>query len=218
MRVLNCQATEAARAIPTSEGPATLTDRARGWAAPLLQPFARFIGRLGISANLVTLIGLLLTSGVAMLLAMGWFRPAGLLLVVASLCDALDGTLARQAERANRFGAFLDSTLDRYSEVLIFLGLLLFYIGQGNREALLLVYVATVGSLLVSYTRARAEALGIVCKGGVLTRFERAIVLLAGLLLGQMRIALWILAILANFTAGQRIYLVWRATDGKRRI
>jgi CDP-diacylglycerol--glycerol-3-phosphate 3-phosphatidyltransferase len=194
----------------------TLTDLARKWMRWLLEPLARLINRTGTSPNLLTVMGFVLTVGVAYVLATGHLRIGGVLLAVAGLFDALDGTLARLAGRRSRFGAFLDSTVDRFSEAVIFLGLLVHYTQHGGRQESFLIYAALVGSLMVSYTRARAESIGIECKRGILTRFERAVVLVVGLILNQMLIALWIMAVLSNFTALQRIYLVWRATGGEK--
>jgi len=177
-----------------------------------LEPLAQLMGRAQISPNLLTMIGLLLNMGVAYLLARGQLRIGGSLLTIAGLCDALDGALARSKGRSSHFGAFLDSTLDRFSEAIIYLGLLIFCLGRGARLDSLLVYIAIVGSLIVSYTRARAEGLGIECKVGLLTRFERIVVLILGLLTQRLTIALWILAVLSLFTALQRIYHVWRVT------
>jgi CDP-diacylglycerol--glycerol-3-phosphate 3-phosphatidyltransferase len=194
----------------------TLTDLARKWMRWLLEPLARLINRTGISPNLLTMIGFVLTVGVAYVLATGHLQIGGVLLAVAGLFDALDGTLARLAGKRSRFGAFLDSIVDRFSEAVIFMGLLVHYTQHGGRQESFLVYATLVGSLMVSYARARAESIGVECKRGILTRFERAVVMVIGLILDQMLIALWILAVLSNFTALQRIYLVWRATGGEK--
>jgi CDP-diacylglycerol--glycerol-3-phosphate 3-phosphatidyltransferase len=194
----------------------TLTDLARRWMRWLLEPLARLISRTGISPNLLTVMGFVFTVGVAYVVATGHLQIGGVLLVVAGTFDALDGTLARLAGRKSRFGAFLDSTMDRFSEAVIYLGLLVHYTQHGGRQESFLIYAAIVGSLMVSYARARAEGLGIECKTGILTRFERTAVLVIGLILNQMRITLWILAVLSNFTALQRMYHVWRATGGEK--
>lgn len=193
-----------------------LTDLVRKWARVLLEPLARFINRTGISPNLLTVMGFVLMVGVAYVLATGHLRIGGVLIVVAGTFDALDGALARLAGRKSRFGAFLDSTVDRLSEAVIYLGLLVHYTQHGGRQESFLIYATIVGSLMVSYARARAEGIGIECKKGILTRFERVAVLVAGLVLDQMCIALWILAILSNFTALQRMYHVWRDTGGEK--
>ncbi len=195
-----------------SSSPTTLTDYARQWGRVIIEPIARTLARLGIPPNVITVIGFVLSIGVGVILALGHIRWGGVCIILAAIFDALDGTLARIVGRTSRFGAFLDSTMDRLSEAVILLGLLFWYTRLGAREEILLIYATIVGSTMVSYTRARAESLGLNCKIGLLTRMERTIVLTAGLLLNQVRIALWVMAILTNFTALQRMFYVWRAT------
>ena len=178
---------------------------------------ARLIHRAGISANALTLVGFVLNLVVAYLLAQGGFFLGGVLVIMGGLLDGLDGAVARLSGSPSRFGAFLDSTVDRFSEAVVYLGLLLFYLQQGARQESLLIYATIVGSLMVSYARARAEGLGVECKAGLLTRFERLFILVCGLLLNQMLITLWILAVLSNFTALQRTYLVWKTTEGRKK-
>jgi CDP-diacylglycerol--glycerol-3-phosphate 3-phosphatidyltransferase len=122
--------------------------------------------------------------------------------------DALDGTMARLRNEPTRFGGFVDSVTDRYSELLIFGGLLYHFSVQDSNTGVILAFLAAAGSLMVSYTRARAEALNYDAKIGILTRVERYIVLIPGLVFNFPLIALWILAILTNFTAWQRIWYV----------
>jgi CDP-diacylglycerol--glycerol-3-phosphate 3-phosphatidyltransferase len=124
--------------------------------------------------------------------------------------DALDGTMARLRGEPTDFGAFVDSVTDRYSELVIFLGLMVYFIQQQNQLACVLVFLAAAGSVMVSYIRARAQAVGMDAKVGVFTRVERFIVLAPCLIINQPMIALWAIAILANFTALQRIYHVRR--------
>ncbi|HID64048.1 MAG TPA: CDP-alcohol phosphatidyltransferase family protein [Anaerolineae bacterium] len=193
-----------------------LTDLVRKWTRWLLEPLASLINRTGISPNLLTVTGFVLMVGVAYVLATGHLQIGGVLIVVAGTFDALDGALARLAGRRSRFGAFLDSTVDRLSEAVIYLGLLVYYTQHGGRQESFLIYATIVGSLMVSYARARAEGIGVECKKGILTRFERVAVLVVGLILDQMLIALWILAILSNFTALQRMYHVWQDTGGEK--
>ncbi|MBM4466787.1 MAG: CDP-alcohol phosphatidyltransferase family protein [Chloroflexi bacterium] len=193
----------------------TLTDLARKQFGGFLEPIVRLIGRTGVSPNVVTLIGTVLNLGVAWILAQGHLRIGGLLVPLVSLFDAVDGTLARLTGKRSRFGAFLDSIMDRFSEAIVYLGLLFYYTRSGARQEILLIYATIVGSLMVSYARARAEGLGLDCKVGLLTRLERVIILTIALILNQMTIALWVLAILTNFTALQRMYHVWRATHGE---
>jgi len=189
-----------------------ITDSARRYTAWFVEPIARFFIRLGASPNDVTILGLLLTSGVAALLALGHLRWAGFLMFFGAGADVVDGTMARLMGRSSPFGAFLDSTLDRYAEAVTLLGLFIHFQRLEDNELLILLYVAIVGSLLVSYTRARAESVGVECKTGLLTRMERVALLMIALIVGQVRIGLWLLAILSQFTALQRIYAVWKAT------
>lgn len=185
----------------------------------VLEAVARFFNRLGVTPNQLTLIGLVLQSLVAVVIATGYLRVAGILLVFFSIFDAFDGTLARMTGQTSRFGAFFDATIDRYAEAIVLFGLLVYYTGQPDSGTqTLLIYAAVVGSLLVSYTRAKAESLSIPCKDGILTRAERVVLLVVGLLLGPwqpiaalpdaLTIVLWLLAILSNVTAFQRVLVV----------
>lgn len=192
-----------------------LSERLRNWAEGFRAPFARALGRLGISPNALTVLGYLLNLLVMYVLATGHLQLGGILVALASLFDGLDGAVAREMEQTSIFGAFLDSVTDRFSEGTVFLGLLLWYLRSTAQQELPLIYLAIFGSLMVSYTRARAEGLGIECKIGLLTRFERVALLAIGLIAQQVRLALWVIAILANVTAIQRIYHVWRVTRGQ---
>jgi CDP-diacylglycerol--glycerol-3-phosphate 3-phosphatidyltransferase len=192
-----------------------LSEIVRKYARVFLEPLARLISRTGISPNVITVIGFLLMIGVAIVLALGYFFWGGILITAVAIFDAVDGTLARMMGRTSRFGAFLDSTLDRFSEAVIFLGLFIYFVGQNQNLELILIYATVVGSLMVSYARARAEGIGVPLKDGLFTRFERVFILVVGLIFDQLTIALWILAIFSNLTAIQRMYLVWRITGGE---
>jgi CDP-diacylglycerol--glycerol-3-phosphate 3-phosphatidyltransferase len=192
-----------------------LSERVRDWTQGIRSAMARVLGGWGVAPNTLTLLGYVLHLPVMYMLATGHLRLGGALFVVASAFDALDGSVAREMGQASTFGAFLDSVVDRFSEGTVLFGLLLYYLNSGARLEPALIYVAVFGSLLVSYTRARAEGLGIACKEGLFTRFERVILLAAGLMLGLTRPALWILAILSVFTALQRIVHVWRKANGR---
>ena len=192
-----------------------LSEIVRKYARVFLEPLARLISRTGISPNVITVIGFILMIGVAIVLALGYFFWGGILITAVAIFDAVDGTLARMMGRTSRFGAFLDSTLDRFSEAVIFLGLFIYFVGQNQNLELILIYATVVGSLMVSYARARAEGIGVPLKDGLFTRFERVFILVVGLIFDQLTIALWILAIFSNLTAIQRMYLVWRITGGE---
>ena len=188
-----------------------LRERSQG----VLEAIAHVLQATHISPNMLTVIGFAVALVVAFVLASGQLRLGSVLMILAAVFDAFDGTLARVSNRTSRFGAFLDSTLDRYSESVIFLGLLVYYFQAGIQTEAILAVVALVGSLMVSYTRARAEGLGLNIKSGLLTRVERVLILIVGLISGWMLVALWLLAILSNFTALQRIYAAWRLTGGE---
>lgn len=172
--------------------------------------------KTGVTPNGLTLIGFLFTVAIAIVLALGYFITGGVLLIFAALFDTLDGALARQTGQSSKFGAFLDSTMDRFSEGVILIGLTYYYASaeSGWMEVTLLA-VTLLGSLMVSYTRARAEALGFECKVGLLQRPERVILLVLGLITPWMRIALWLLAIFTLFTAGQRILEVYNQAQSE---
>jgi CDP-diacylglycerol--glycerol-3-phosphate 3-phosphatidyltransferase len=180
--------------------------------ANLLGRIAHALHKLGITPNALTYTGFLLTAITALFLANGLFRWGGLLLLIAAVFDMLDGAVARFTKQMSTFGAFLDSTLDRYSESVTLLAMAFFYSQQlSTRTELILIVVILVGSFMVSYTKARAEALQIDCKAGILQRPERIVLLIVGLFTGWLQPVLWIMAILTNFTACQRIYEVyWR--------
>lgn len=188
--------------------------------ADALSLLARRLHALGITPNGLTYTGFILTAITAYFLANGFFRWGGVLLLLAAFFDMLDGAVARFTQQISTFGAFIDSTLDRYSESVTFLALAYYYSRRpSTRTELVLILVILVGSLMVSYTKARAEALNVECKAGIMQRPERVVLLIAGLLTGWMQPILWVLAIFTNFTAIQRIYEVyWRTTQLQAKI
>lgn len=163
---------------------------------------ARLISVTGVTPNAVTVIGFFLTGGVAVVIGAGYSFLGGILVIFAGLFDMLDGALARVSSRKTKFGAFLDSTLDRYSEALLLAGVL--WASPDLQTAMLIVAVLS-GSLLVSYARARAEAMSLDCEVGLLPRPQRVVLLAAGLITGWIIPALWILAIFTHVTTVQRI-------------
>lgn len=186
----------------------------RRWSKGILVPIAGVVSRTGISPNGLTLLGLGFNLIVAGVLAAGRFQLGGVLVLLAGAFDALDGAVARLSGRVTAFGGFLDSTIDRVSEVALYFGLLYFYSQQGAAPETLLIYLTIVGSLLVSYSRARAEGVGVACKVGLFTRLERVLVLALGLILHQMTTALVILAVGSWVTTLQRILHVRRQSLG----
>lgn len=193
----------------------TFTDRARVYFRGILDPLGRFLNRLGLTPNSMTLLGLAGNVLGAVLLARGEMLWGGVLIFLMGPIDGLDGTMARLRGTAGQFGAFVDSVSDRYSELVIFAGLLYFYSNQGDSQNMLVVYAAAAGSVLVSYIRSRGQSLGWDTKVGVLTRMERYLILAPALILSTWNaniliVAIWIIAVFANLTAIQRIIDVRR--------
>lgn len=169
------------------------------------------LDRVGVSPNALTFLGLLLSALTGLVLARGSFALGGLLTLLAGSFDMLDGAVARAGGKMSVFGGFLDSTVDRYSEAVLLFGLLVHFTGAGDSTAVGLIYITTVGSLMISYTRARAEGLGLKNEVGLLARPERVVILGLSLLFGRPELALWLLAIGTNVTAAQRVYHVYRS-------
>jgi len=183
----------------------------------ITQPAAELLARTSITPNILTWFGFLITIGAAVLIVTGHLFAAGLVVLLAGFFDILDGALARRTNQTTRFGALLDSTLDRLSEALLLLGILVLNLLRDQLSVeVLLVCLALIGSLLVSYVKARAEALGLECQVGLFTRAERVTVLALGLLLSQIDyaliIALAIIVLFSFITAGQRVLYVWQQT------
>jgi CDP-diacylglycerol--glycerol-3-phosphate 3-phosphatidyltransferase len=185
-----------------------LTDFLRKLFGSLLNSIAGLLISLGLSADLVTIFGVIGNFFAAWFIARGDLLIGGLLVLGFGLFDAIDGSMARLQGGGTKFGAFLDSVLDRYSELAIFLGLLAFSLRTDDPVSCFLVFLAAAGSLLVSYIRARAQSLGMDTKIGILTRVERYLVIVPSLLLRHPEVGLWIIAILGNITAFQRIWHV----------
>ncbi len=201
---------------PTEQRKLTFSDKMRVWFRWYYGPIAAFLNRLGIRPNTVTLIGLAGTVGCAVLIALGHMTWAGILLLIMGPVDAMDGALARLRNEASGWGAFVDSVTDRYAELFLFLGFLIYYMLHANATGVLLAYLAAAGSVLVSYVKARADASKLDANIGLLTRVERYLVLIPGLIFNLPMVALVIIAIFANFTALQRILRVRR--DAHRRL
>ena len=176
----------------------------------LENPLAVALGKIGLTANRVTMLGLLVSGATAYWVSEGNFLGGGILLLFAALMDMADGALARYFGTASPRGALLDSAIDRVAEAVVFLGLLVFYVDPLSIPEVVLINLALIGSFMVSYLRARGEGLGIDCKVGIMTRPERVLVLAAGLLLGQVTVALAIIAALAAFTSLHRFVHIYR--------
>jgi phosphatidylglycerophosphate synthase len=194
----------------------SLTSQIRDLTRNLLNSIAGFLDRLGVNPNLLTILGAaghLLAAG---LIGRGYFFSGALVLLFFGLFDALDGALARYQQKITDFGGFLDSICDRLSEGFIFLGLFYFFISRAMIPESLLVFITGWGAVLVSYARARAESVGVVPTIGIMTRLERYIVLVIGLLLDKIELGLAIIAVLCVFTVGQRIWFVYRELELKK--
>ena len=180
----------------------------------LTEPVVRVLVRTPVTPSAITWFGFILALGAAALIITGHPFAAGFMVLIAGFFDILDGALARRIGQATPFGAVLDSTLDRLSEAVVLLAILVLYVRGGFIVGILLAGIALPGSLLVSYIRARAEAVGLECQVGLFTRAERVIVLALGLLLSQIAnalvIALAIIVVFSFFTAGQRLVYVWQ--------
>jgi CDP-diacylglycerol--glycerol-3-phosphate 3-phosphatidyltransferase len=183
----------------------TLTDQARVAFKGILDPLATLLNRLGLMPNTVTILGLVGNVIGAYLIARGYMTAGGIVVLLMGPVDALDGTMARLRNMAGKFGAFVDSVTDRYSELVIFAGLLYYFVQQNNQTAILLVYASAAGSVLVSYIRSRGQSLGWDTKVGILTRMERYLVLAPAIILNYPVVGLWIIAVFSNLTAIQRI-------------
>ena len=173
-------------------------------------PAARLLAALGLSPNAVSILGLLIAVGSACLLGTGHLWMGGAVLICSGLFDLLDGALARHTGASSKFGALLDSTLDRVGESAVLVGLLVHYVNADSTEGALLSSLALVGSFTVSYTRARAEGLGIDCAVGIMTRPERVAALAAGLIVGHwwpvsVLVVLGLIAGLTLVTSAQRL-------------
>lgn len=190
------------------------TTRFEAWVRRRAEALMKAIGRVPVTPNQVTVIGMALTLVAGGLVAFGHLHWAGVVLIVAGSFDILDGALARSTHASYPYGAFLDSTLDRYSEGAIYVGLAAYFVGMGGplqRWLVLATLAALAGSFLVSYVRARAQSLGFTCETGIFARPERVVATVVGLIVGGwvLYAVVFLLAILTNFTALQRIREVW---------
>lgn len=188
----------------------TLTDQFRRIFKGTLTPIAGFLNRIGLTPNTMTIIGLIGNAIGAYFLARGEMTIGGIIILLMGPIDALDGTMARLRGMDGQFGAFVDSVTDRYSELVIFGGLLYYYVSAGDAFGAMMVFLAAAGSVLVSYNRARGQSLGWDTKIGILTRMERYLVLAPTLVINRPLWGVIIIALFANITALQRIYDVRR--------
>ncbi len=194
----------------------------RKWTSYITEPIANLIASIGVTANMLTIIGLIFGIAAGVCIALGRLKLAGILILIGGSFDMMDGAVARATNKSTPFGALLDSVVDRYSEGIIFLGLAIYFGMEGNIKDRVLGLIPTclglISAFLVSYVRARAEGLQIDCKVGLIQRPERVLLLAGGVLLRNVPIAnisililaLWVLVILSHFTILQRVFFAQR--------
>ena len=178
----------------------------------ILGSIVNLLAALRVKPNILTLIGLFINVFAAVLFANGMFTWAGLVVLFAGIFDMVDGEVARRTGHVTRFGAFFDSVIDRYSDMILFFGLVVWYAKLDRIFYAGLVVISLIGSIMTSYTRARAESLIPACKVGFLERPERIVLLIIGALTNRMGAAMWVMAILSNWTVSQRIWHTWQET------
>ena len=189
-----------------------IEERLRARTSGILVGAATLAARTGVTPNTLTLLGFVGMAVAGALCAAGSFFFAGVVVAASCIFDALDGALARASGTASVFGAFLDSFLDRYAEAAVYAGLLVHYAWAGAPSGAVAAFLAAIGSLMVSYARARAEGLGIECRAGLFARPERLAVIIAGLVTGLVLPALVILSVATNATAVRRLLHVLQST------
>jgi CDP-diacylglycerol--glycerol-3-phosphate 3-phosphatidyltransferase len=197
---------------------ATLTGAIGTGSKWLLDKIVGALAATGVNPNFLTFLGLLVNFGAAANFAVGNFRTGALLIFFAGFLDMLDGQVARRQNRVTAFGAFYDSTLDRYADMALYMGLLVYYSVSGRTQYVVLAAVATAGSVMVIYTRARAESLIPQCKVGFMERPERLVLLIIGGLFKSMAQALWVIAALSTITVIHRIVYTWQETRAGRTL
>ena len=165
-----------------------------------------------IHPNVLTFIGLVINGVAAALLASGRFLAAGLVIIGAGIFDMVDGRVARETNRVTRFGGFFDSVMDRYSDLVLLMGLLVYYASIDRFFYVVLTAVVMTGSVMVSYTRARAECAIPRCKVGFMERPERVVLLIIGAVFNRMAPVLWVIAVLSNITVIHRMLYTWQET------
>ena len=173
----------------------------------------RIVGALALSRihpNVLTFLGLVINTWAAFLFAAGSFRWAGAVVILAGLFDMVDGRVARETNRVTRFGGFFDSVLDRYSDLALFMGLLVYYASINRFFYIVLTAIVMTGSVMVSYTRARAECTIPKCKVGFLERPERVVLIIIGAMFDRMAAVLWVIAVLSNLTVLHRMIYTWQ--------
>jgi CDP-diacylglycerol--glycerol-3-phosphate 3-phosphatidyltransferase len=178
-----------------------------GW---MIDRIVRWLALSKIHPNVLTFMGLVINIWAAWLFSRGRFVAAGVVVIGAGLFDMVDGRVARETNRVTRFGGFFDSVLDRYSDLALFMGLLVYYASINRFFYIVLTAIVMTGSVMVSYTRARAENSIPKCKVGFLERPERVVLIIIGALFNRMAPVLWVIAIFSNLTVIHRMIYTWQ--------
>ena len=189
-----------------------IPDKVRDLFFTLINPVVKWAINTKLHPNFFTILGLVLSACAAAVIGLGHFFWGGVLILLGGICDIVDGKVARAKGLGSKFGALFDSTLDRYAEIIMFLGISFYFIREDMLFTSVIAFLALGGSLMVSYVRARAEGLGLECKVGIMQRPERIVYLGFGAMAGQIPfiVVLYMIAILANYTAIQRVVHVWK--------
>jgi CDP-diacylglycerol--glycerol-3-phosphate 3-phosphatidyltransferase len=195
----------------------SITGRIGAGGKKVVNSIVNLLASLRVHPNILTLIGLVINIFAMVLFAKGIFVWAALVILFAGIFDIVDGEVARRTKRVTKFGAFFDSVIDRYSDLLLLLGLIIWYAKIDRIFYVGLTGLVLIGSVLTSYTRARAESLIPACKVGFLERPERIVLLIIGGLSDRMPAVLWVMAILSNWTVSQRIWYTWRELSASER-
>ena len=190
------------------------------WFIRFIDPFIELIVKLQVHPNHFTVLGLFISFIGALFYAKHDIRLGGVFILLGGLCDIIDGKVARKTGLSSNFGALLDSSLDRYAEVFMFLGTAIYFVQIDHALTSIMVFLALGGSMMVSYVRARAEGLGYECKVGIMQRPERIVYVGVSSLIHSylLELVIWMIAILANFTAVQRMYHVWRLEKTEKKV
>src|SRR2546423_8994327 len=203
--------------VSNTQEPASITGQIGAGGKRILDSLVNLLASLRVHPNILTLIGMVINIFAMILFSKGVFAWAALVIVFAGIFDIVDGEVARRTKRVTKFGAFFDSVIDRYSDLLLLLGLTIWYAKNNRIEYVWLTGLVLIGSALTSYTRARAESLIPACKVGFLERPERIVLLVIGSVTDRMAAVLWVMAILSNWTASQRIWYTWRELSALER-
>jgi CDP-diacylglycerol---glycerol-3-phosphate 3-phosphatidyltransferase len=195
----------------------SITGRIGAGGKRVFDSIVNLLANLHVNPNVLTLIGMIINIVAMILFYHGIFTWGALVVIFAGIFDMVDGEVARRTNRVTKFGAFFDSVIDRYSDVLLLLGLIAWYARINRLQYVWLTGLCLIGSVLTSYTRARAESLISACKVGFLERPERIVLLVIGALWDRMAAALWVMAILSNWTVSQRIWYTWRELSAMER-